>query len=313
VLRPTERKRRQMRRGLGTLLVVTALGLTLASCGGATSPTPTGGGTRLPVLGTENFYADLLAQIGGPSAQATSLLDDPNADPHAFEADPQAAALVADARLVIVNGLGYDDFMQRLLSAAPDPTRVVINVQQLLGLADDVNAHVWYDPDTMRRVAVAATTALGRLEPSRAFDLSMNLEAYQAALKPVTDEIAQLRNQYGGSAVAVTEPVAGPLTDAAGLRVLTPDGFQKAIEEGIDPAPVDVAAEEDLLNGHQVKVLIYNSQVTTPITQRIHDLAVQDGIPVVAMTETMPTAYAHYAAWQLAQLQALQAALAQGG
>lgn len=220
---------------------------------------------------------------------------------------------MADARLVIVNGIGYDDFMQRLMGAAPDPSRVVIDVQQLLGLADDVNVHVWYDPATMPKVAQAAATALAQLDPADAADFAANEQAYLASLKPVADEIALLKGRFDGTPVAFTEPVAGDVAAAIGLRVLTPPGFQKAIEEGIDPAPIDVAAQEDLLNGHQVKVLIYNSQVTTPITQRIRDLAVQDGIPVVGMAETMPPAYAHFADWQLAQLQALQAALAQGG
>ena len=106
--------------------------------------------------------------------------------------------------------------------------------------------------------------------------------------------------------------MAGYLAAAIGLQVLTPEAFQKAIEEGTDPAPADVAAEQDLLTGKKVKVLLYNSQVTSPITQQVHDLAVQNGIPVVGVAETMPPAYQHYVDWQLAQMQALQAALAQG-
>jgi zinc/manganese transport system substrate-binding protein len=303
-----------MRRSLATAVLIMALGAFLASCGAGPTPSgTTGPGVRLPVLGTENFYADLLAQIGGSHVQATSLLNDPNADPHAFETSPQDAALVADARLVIVNGIGYDDFMQQLLSAAPDPSRVVIDVQQLLGVGDDVNVHIWYDPGTMPRVAQAVTAALSQLDPADAADFTANEQAYLASLRPLTDEIAALKSRYSGAPVAFTEPVAGYVAAAIGLHVLTPEGFQKAIEEGTDPAPADVAAEEDLLNGRQVKVLIYNSQVTSPITQRIHDLAVQDGIPVVGVAETMPPAYAHYADWQLAQLQALEAALAQGG
>jgi zinc/manganese transport system substrate-binding protein len=266
----------------------------------------------LAVLGTENFYADLLAQIGGPHVRAASLLNDPNADPHAFETNPQDAALVADARIVIVNGIGYDDFMQQLLGAAPDPSRVVIDVQQLLGVADDVNVHIWYDPATMPKVAQAATAALSQLDPADAPYYQANEQAYVSSLQPLTAEIALLKTRYSGAPIAFTEPVAGYVAAAVGLRVLTPEGFQKAIEEGTDPAPADVAAEEDLLTGRKVKVLIYNSQVTTPITQRMRDLAVADGIPVVGVSETMPPAYAHYAAWQLAQLQALQAALAQG-
>ena len=302
-----------MRRSLGTVMLVVAFGLTLAGCAAGPTASPSGGAaTQLAVVGTENFYADLLAQIGGSHVSATSLLNDPNADPHAFETSPQDAALVADARLVIVNGIGYDDFMQQLLGAAPDPSRVVIDVQQLLGVGDDVNVHIWYDPATMPRVAQAAAAALSHLDPAHAADFDSNEQAYLASLQPLNDEIALLKSKYNGAPVAFTEPVAGYVAAAVGLRVLTPEGFQKAIEEGTDPAPADVAAEEDLLNGRQVKVLIYSSQVTTPITERVKALAVQNGIPVVGVAETMPPAYVHYADWQLAQLQALQAALAQG-
>ena len=153
---------------LGTLLAA----IWFAACAGATSgspvptvpplggPSPAGTAAPIAILGTENFYADLLAQIGGARVSATSLLNDPNADPHAFESSPQDAALVADAELVIVNGLGYDAFMNNLLAASPSSNRVVIDVQELLGLADGVNAHIWYDPATMPRVAEAATAAL---------------------------------------------------------------------------------------------------------------------------------------------------------
>ena len=135
---------------------------------GVAIPSPADAGPPIPVLGTENFYADLLTQIGGARVSATSLLNNPNADPHTFEASPSAAAAVADATLVIVNGIGYDDFMQHLLGASPNASRVVINVQQLLGLGSGANAHVWYDPGTMPRVAAAAEAALAKLEPANA-------------------------------------------------------------------------------------------------------------------------------------------------
>ena len=312
-------KLRTLAVGLVVVLVAACAAATTAPVGSAPvtpgtpgGATPVASGPPLAVMGTENFYADLLTQIGGSRVQATSLLNDPNADPHEFETSPQDAALVADARLVIVNGIGYDDFMQQLLGAAPDPTRVVINVQQLLGVGDDVNVHIWYDPGTMPKVAQAAAAALGQLDPANAAYYDANEQAYLASLKPLTDEIALLKSKYSGAPVAFTEPVAGYLAAAIGLQVLTPEAFQKAIEEGTDPAPADVAAEQDLLTGKKVKVLLYNSQVTSPITQQVHDLAVQNGIPVVGVAETMPPAYQHYVDWQLAQMQALQAALAQG-
>ena len=323
----SSRLRLSLRQDLYCAGVAVALIVALAACspGGAPSPDPApagspgaaGEGPRpatagppIAVLGTENFYADLLAQIGGSRVAATSLINDPNADPHEFESSPQAAASVADARLVIVNGLGYDDFMQKLLGASPSPDRAVIDVQQLLGLADDVNVHVWYDPATMPKVAAAAADALSKLEPANAAYFAANEQAYLDALKPIRDKIAQLKASYAGAPVAFTENVAGYLTDQIGLVVKTPAGFMKAVEEGTDPAPADVAAERDLFTTKAVRVLLYNSQVTSPTTQAIHDLAAQNGIPIVGVAETIPPEFHTYQEWQLAELAELEQALA---
>ena len=278
----------------------------------AAVPSPVDAGAPIPVLGTENFYADLLTQIGGVRVSATSLLNDPNADPHAFEASPSAAASVADAKLVIVNGIGYDDFMQHLLGASPNASRLVINVQLLLGLGSDANAHVWYDPGTMPAVAGATEAALAGLEPANAAYFAAREHAYLASLAPLAAKIVELKARYSGAPVAFTEPVAGDLANAIGLQVLTPESFQRAIENGTDPAPADVAAERDLLTGKKVRALLFNSQVVTPLTQQIHDLAVANGIPVVGVAETLPPQYQTYQEWQLAQMNELEAALAKG-
>ncbi len=272
-------------------------------------PSPVDSGPAIAVLGTENFYADLLTQVGGSRVTATSILNDPNADPHAFETNPQDAQMVADSKLVIVNGIGYDDFMQKLLGASPNAARQVINVQQLLGLGDDVNVHIWYDPGTMPKVAAAAAQALGQLDPSNAAYFTAREQAYVASLAPLTAKIAEMAQKDPGAPVAFTEPVAGYLAKAIGLQVLTPEGFQKAIEDGTDPAPADVAAERDLLTGKKVKVLLYNSQVTSPITVEIHDLAVSNGVPVVGVAETMPPQYTSFQSWMLAQMNELEQAL----
>lgn len=279
---------------------------------GATGPAPAAGGPAIPVLGTENFYADLLAQIGGSRVSVSSLLNSPNADPHAFEASPQAAVAVADARLVVVNGMGYDDFMRHLLSATPNANRVVITVQELLGLPSSANAHVWYDPATMPKVARAIAQALAQLEPANAAYFEARLSTCLASLQALDERVASLRTRYAGTPVAFTEPVAGYLAEAIGLSVLTPEGFAHAIEVGTDPAPADVAAERDLLTHHRVRVLLYNNQAVTPLTTQIRQLAVASGIPVVGVAETMPPGYADYRAWMLATLDELGAALAKG-
>jgi zinc/manganese transport system substrate-binding protein len=274
------------------------------------SAAPVNSGPAIPVLGTENFYADLLAQIGGPRVTASSILNDPSADPHEYEASPATAKLVADSKLVIVNGIGYDGFMQKLLGASTKPDRVVINVQDILGVKDDVNVHVWYDPATMPKVADAATTALAKLDPQNAAYFTAQKAKYLDALKPVNDKIASLKAKYAGAPIAFTENVAGYLTDAIGLKVLTPPSFMEAIESGTDPAPADVAAERDLITGHKVKALLYNSQVTSPLTEQIRGLAIKNNVPVVPVAETIPPSLKTFQEWQLAQLNDLEKALA---
>ncbi len=240
----------------------------------------------------------------------SSVLNDPNADPHEFEASPQTAKLVADAKLVIVNGIGYDGFMDKLLGASNRPDRVVLNVQEILKKADDDNAHVWYDPATMPAVAESAAAALSQLDPPDASYFSAQKAKYLAGLKAIDDKIAALKAKYQGTPVAFTEPVAGYQADAVGLSVLTPEGFMRAVEQGLDPAPADVAAERDLLTGRRVKVLLYNSQVTSPLMKDIRDLAVASGVPVVGVAETIPAQFKTYQEWMLSQLAELEAALA---
>jgi len=289
------------------LVILAAAILVIAACGAG--PTATGG-AAIPVLGTENFYADLLAQIGGNRVTVSSILNDPNADPHEFEADPKTAKLVADAKLVIVNGIGYDDFMDKLISASNKPDRVVISVQDVLKKADDDNTHVWYDPKTMPAVAEAVTAALSTLDPQGAAYFAAQKAKYLASLARIDERIAALKAKYAAAPIAFTEPVAEYQTDAIGLKLLTPEGFMRAIEQGVDPAPADVAAERDLLTGKKVKVLLYNSQVTTTLTKQIQDLATANGIPVVGVAETIPPKFKSYQEWMLSQLAELETALA---
>ena len=296
---------RAMRRAFVVLAIVA-----LGACGPTASPSPSGSEAPIAVLGAENFYADLLTQIGGSRVTASSILNDPSADPHEYEANPATAKLVADSKIVIVNGIGYDDFMDKLLGASTKPDRVVINLQDLLGVKDDVNVHVWYDPATMPKVAEAATAALAKLDPQNAAYFSAQKAKYLDGLKTVNDKIASLKAKYPGAPIAFTENVAGYLTDAIGLKVLTPPAFMEAIESGTDPAPADVAVERDLLTGHKVKALMYNSQVTSPLTEQIRELAVSSNVPVVPVAETIPPTFKTFQGWQLAQLDDLEKALA---
>ena len=282
-----------------------------ASANSTSAPSSSSATAPIVVVGTENFYGDLLSQICGNRCAVTSILSDPNADPHEYESNAQDAAAVAKARLVIENGEGYDTFMDHLVAASPNPQRRVINVQTLIGAQNGANPHLWYDPATMPKVAAAAADALGRIDPAHAAEYQAAAQTYTNSLQAITTEIAAIKSAYPNAPVAYSEPVFGYMGDAVGLKVLTPETFQRAIEDGNDPSAADLAMQQDLLSKHQVKVLIYNLQTVTPVTTNIQNLAKQDGISVVGVSETEPSGKT-YQQWMLTQLQALQAALGGG-
>jgi zinc/manganese transport system substrate-binding protein len=265
----------------------------------------------ISAIGIENQYADVIAQIGGPYVTVTSIVSDPNTDPHSFEASPRIAAQIAAAGLIVENGLGYDDWAGRMIAATPNAKRQIIIARDLLGLPDP-NPHLWYNPSTMPAVAAAIAAALARLDPAHAKFFQANEAAFTASLTPWTAAIIAFRHAHPNIPVAVTEPVGDDLLAAMGARILTPSTLESAIMNGTDPAPQDVTTEESLLTQHGVRLFVYNQQVTDPLTQTFLALARANHIPIVGVYETMPAPGYTYQSWMLAETQALIKAVTQG-
>lgn len=294
------------------LYLVLLLAALVTACSSGASASPAG---RIHVVAGETFYGDLVARVGGDRVAVTSIMSDPNVDAHTYESSPENAADVADASLVVENGFGYDTFLEHLMSASPKPERVVVDVEKVVNLpdgGDGFSCGIWYDPQAMSKVARSVADALSTLEPGSKATFEANLKTYVDSLTPLTDKIAKLKAAYPGAPVAYADPVPAYLVSALGWQSLTPKSFAKSIEEDTDPAPGDVAALQDLMTGHKIKVFLYNGQVTTPMTDSLKALATQSGVPVVAATETIPNAGESYVEWQLAQLEAIEAAMATG-
>jgi zinc/manganese transport system substrate-binding protein len=262
-------------------------------------------------VGAENEYANVLGQIGGRYVHVSAVLDNPNTDPHTFESSPSVAREVSDADLVVQNGVGYDSWMDKIESASPSSVRKVIVVQRLLGLPDSTpNPHLWYDPRTMPLVAKAMAADLAALQPAHAAYFGANLKAFDTSLRPWLDAIAAFKAAYGGTPVATTEPVADYLLQAMGTVNKTPFRFQADVMNGVDPSPEDVSLENGFFTGHAVKVFCYNEQVVDSLTTSIRLAARSAGIPVVGVYETMPTPGYDYQTWMLAEVRAIQRAVA---
>lgn len=295
-----------MRRALSGLL---ALALVLPACGAQEGPAEPSAGT-IPVVASTDVYGAIVQSVGGDRVTVTSLIDDPATDPHSYEAPPAAAAAVARARLVVVNGGGYDDFAERL---TPAPDAKVIDVVALSGLTapanGELNEHVWYSLPTMKTLAGRIATDLGAADPAGAAAFTANADAFGTRVDELSARVAALKAAHGGERIAVTEPVPLYLTDAAGLVDATPLEFSEAVEEDSDPPAAVVAATLDLFGADPVRVLLVNAQTRTAVTDQVEQAARAAGVPVVEVGETLPSGTGDYVDWINGQLDALGGAL----
>jgi zinc/manganese transport system substrate-binding protein len=266
----------------------------------------------ITAVGAENEYANVLSQIGGKYVAVSSILNNPNTDPHTYEASPSVAQAVGQAQLVVQNGVGYDAFMNNIEAASANSKRKVIVVQKVLGLkASTPNPHLWYDPKTMPAVAAVMAKDLAALQPSHRAYFQGRLATFITSLQPWMKAIASFKAKYASTPVAVTEPVADYLLVAMGAKILTPYVFQSDVMNGVDPSPENITLEKSFFTKHQVRVFCYNQQVVSALTGSVRQSAESNHVPVVGVYETMPTPGYDYQTWMLAEVNAIQKAVVQ--
>jgi len=260
------------------------------------------------VVAAENFYGNIAGQLGGERVHVTSILSDPNVDPHEYESSVNDAKAAATADLVIENGGGYDDWMDKLLSGSPSGRRVVVKAFDIAGNKLPDNEHVWYDIDNAQGIAQSVTQALQRISPADTPLFARNLQDFQQSLVKVRRKMAEIKARWNGTPIGLTETIFLYQAKPLGLVVLTPPGFQKAIAEGNDPPADTVVAAENQVKGKKIRALVCNEQTISPITSKLKEEAKSAGIPIVPVTETMPSGM-NYQDWMLSQLTALAQAL----
>jgi len=261
----------------------------------------------IKVVAAENFWGDVASQIGGADVAVTSILSNPDDDPHLFEASPETAKALGDAKVVIVNGVDYDPWMEKLLVAHRAPGRKAIVVGALVGRKSGDNPHLWYDPAYVKAAAKALVAALESVDPAHKADYDKGEAAFLDSLKPLDAKIADMHKRFAGVPVTASEPVFGYQADLIGLNVHN-QKFALAIMNNAEPSASEVAAFESDLKGHKVKAMLYNAQASEPMVQKLVDLAKANAIPVVGVSETEPPDTT-YLKWMLGQLDALDQAL----
>ena len=312
---------RAVRCGVAATTAVAAVMLSVSACGsgGGGSPSSSSGAgssasgapaPKLAVVATINAWGSVAAQLGGDRVQETSIITNPDTDPHDYEPSPGDARTVADAKVFVDNGIGYDGWADKLLAANPNSGRTVVTVGDVVGVADGGNPHQWYSPDSVAKVVDAITAAYQKADPADAgyFD-TQHQQFLDQGLSQYHSLIASIKGKYAGTPVGASESIFSPLSDALGLNLLTPADFLKAISEGTDPSPADKATVDQQISTKAIKVYVFNSQNSTPDVAAQVDAAKKQNIPVTTVTETLAPATASFQDWQSAQLSALSDAL----
>lgn len=317
-----------MQRGTKILSALAGLALaaTMAACGstgstsdtgqagdGSTGQQPTGDAAEpITVVASTNVYGDIVKTIGADRVEVTSIISNPDQDPHSYEANTQNQLALSKAALVVENGGGYDDFVDTMLKTAGGDGVTVLNAVDISGHVaegdEELNEHVWYDFAAMSALAGKIADALAAIDPDGAEAYRANAKTFTQGLEGLEGKVAELKAAHAGAGVAITEPVPLYLLEAAGLENKTPDEFSEAIEEDTDVSPLAMQETLDLFTGKQVAALVYNAQTAGPATEQVLKAAQAGDIPVVPVTETLPDEK-DYLSWMADNISAIAAAL----
>jgi zinc/manganese transport system substrate-binding protein len=260
------------------------------------------------VLAVENFYASLVNQIGAQCVTTTTILSDPDADPHEFLPAASDVRAYQGAQLVVENGLGYDDFSDKIIGTLSTKPALV-KAGDVVGLQVGANPHVWYSAGYVDQIRGAILASLKQLNPQASAYYDAQSAALDQEFATYHNLINQIASQFGGTPVGATESIFVDMAYTTDLHLITPPEFMQAMSEGNDPSARDTAIFQNQITGHQIKVLVYNTQTVTSLTEQLKALAQQNNIPIVGVSETMPLGAQTFQGWHANELQLLLQAL----
>jgi len=296
----------------GLVLAVTTVVAGCSTAPAATTGSSGGSSKTITVVAAENFWGSIARQLGGSHTNVTSIISNPDTDPHDYEVTPADARTISSAQFMIINGIGYDPWATKIVATNPVSDRTVLTVGDLVGIKEGGNPHRWYSPTNVHQVIERITAEYQKIDPADAGYFDQQKQNFETqGLGQYTKLIADIKSKYAGTPIGASESIVSPLADGLGLTMLTPATFLSAISEGSEPTAADKSTIDDQIKHKLIKVYVFNSQNATPDVQAQVDAAKAAGIPVTTVTETLDPATATFQQWQVKQLQGIEAVLAQ--
>ncbi|EHO50328.1 metal ABC transporter solute-binding protein [Lentilactobacillus kisonensis] len=279
-------------------ILVVALGVVAAGCSSNGSSTSNG---KIKITATTDFYGEVARKVAGNKGEVTSVITNPNIDPHDYQPTTKVAKQTVGSKIVIANGIGYDGWMSKLVKDSSKVDYIRVG-EDLMDKQNGDNPHIWYNPATMPKLANTIAAKLGKIQPKNKAYFKKNAKQYIASLKPINDKIAQLKQVAAtkkNKEVYVSEPVFDYALQAIGFKVGDAQ-FENDTEKDVDPSPQTIKDMQDGIKNHKIAFFVFNKQVDDKTVNNLVALARKNKIPVLPVTETLP-ANKDYVQWMSGQ------------
>ena len=277
------------------IAVLASVGLLTSASACGTSQNGAGSAHgAISVVSSINQWGTLAEQLGGSGVRVTSIINSTNVDAHDYEPTTSDIAKLQKARIVIVNGAGYDSWA---VKAAQSAKSQVINAAEIGGVKDGGNPHVWFSAAVRKAVAQAITRAYEGTRPDGKADFDKLNQQWRSKEDEIARKITETKRKADGEAYAATESVAEYLAGDLGLK------------DESEPTPTDIKQFTDMLEAGKVGLLVVNIQEETELTGKIVTAAKSSNIPIVELTEQMPEQYDSLTDWMAALIDAFSQAI----
>ncbi|RSX55016.1 ABC transporter substrate-binding protein [Bifidobacterium dolichotidis] len=274
-----------------------------SACGSSNSSSNSTNDKTINVVAVSNQWGSMAQELGGKHVKVTTILNNTNTDAHDFEPSASDTAKLESAQIAIVNGAGYDDWAEK---ATKNNKGIVINAAEEGGIKTGQNPHVWFSSQVRIKTADALTAAYEKLQPQNKDDFEKLHEEWQTEENKLDDQITQISQSDADHSYAATESVADYLAEELALKDKTPKGYKQAAANESEPAASDFHEFEQLLKKGDVSMLIVNSQEPSEMGDRLNSAADSGNVPVVDITEQMPSKYTDLHEWLESVVQQIQ-------
>jgi len=249
--------------------------------------------TEKIITTTVNTYKEPIKSVVGDKYEVSSIIKSVNVDPHSFSPSSNNAKDIADSQLIVSSGLGYDDWVNKIVTANSQDKNLIDFAGDVLHKENGQNEHVWFGVKNVQRLSQAIYQHMSKVDSKNKAYYQANFKKYDLKLDNLIQREKMLSQFTKGKRVYVTEPLPYYLLKDLGMTIANPH-FAKSIEDDTDPSIDDIKDMEKGMKRHKVSFLVVNKQVSSGIITKITDMAKKYHVPIVYFTETLPSDLGYY-------------------